>query len=243
MKTRGLSNLRLKVIGLVLVALSALGTAFVRKGMPADLSQADFIQLTWSVVLEAISWIGFPIYAWLTVNGYLHTSNVMKYGVRLFVLGLVAEVPYDLATAGKALDMSSQNPVLGLLVILIVLYALDRFSAGPRGRSIGMSVFMVIAGVLWLVGLNIGLRLGLMPGGVVMLVFALIFRYLSHRDNIMNLVGCVVGALAGIFPAFGLAVLHFRNGEQGSASPAVKWFFYVAYPVVLLVIGLAGLWA
>ena len=241
MKKRGLNNLRLKIVGLVLVILSAVGTAFVRKGMPGDLNQASLTQLTWSILLEAISWTGLPIYAWLTVTGFLHTSSVVRYGVRLLVLGLAAEVPYDLATTGKVWDMSSQNPALALVVVLIVLHALDRLGAQTRGVSLFMRVAVVVAGVLWMLLLNIGLRL-VLPGGVVMLLFALIFRYLSNRENIMNLVGCVLGALAGIFPAFGLAILHFRNGEQGM-GPVGKWFFYAAYPVCLLGLGLAGLWS
>jgi len=237
-KTRGLNNFRLKVIGLMLVVLSCVGTAFVRKGMPADLSQASLGQLTWSIVCEAVSWIGFPIYAWLVVNGYQHTSSVVKYGARLLLVGILAEVPYDLASTGTPWDMSSQNSVFALVVILVVLFALDRLSAQPRGLYLFMGFIVAVAGAVWMLLLNIGTRL-VLPGGVVMLLFALIFRYLSNRENIMNLVGSVLGAVAGIFPAFGLAILHFRNGEP--VGTTAKWFFYAAYPVSLLVVGLAGL--
>ena len=239
MRTRGLSNFRLKVIGLVFVALSAVGTAFVRKGMPTDINQASLYELTWSIVLEVVSWIGFPIYAWLLVGGYRHTSSMAKYGARLLLVGIVAEVPYDIATMGTVFDMSSQNPAFALVVILIVLYALDRVTT-YRGWSFFLGFVVVVAGLLWLLLLNIGVRLGHLPGGVVMLAFALIFRYLASRENWMNFVGCLVGALAGIFPAFGLAILHFRNEEEGMGTTA-KWTFYAAYPVLLLVIGLAGL--
>lgn len=241
MKTPGLSDLRLKVLGLIFVVMSAFGTAFVRRGMPSDLAQASMSQLTATVLLETISWIAFPLYAYLLVSGFTHTSSLIRYGVRLLVLAIVAEVPYDLATTGKVWDLSSQNPVFALLITLIVLYAIDRFSASSRDRYIAFSIMITIAGMLWILLLNTGLRLGLMPGGVVILLFAIILRYLARRENIMNLLGGVLGALAGIFPAFGLAILHYRNGEQGFTSQRVKWFFYADYPACLLVIGLAGI--
>jgi len=159
--------------------------------------------------------------------------------MRLLVVGLVAEVPYDLASTGHTWDMSSQNPALALVVILVVLYALDRLSAQTRGVYLFMGFIVVVSGILWMLLLNAGLRL-VVPGGVVMLLFALIFRYLSGRENIMNLVGSVLGALVGIFPAFGLAILHFRNEELGMGTVG-KWFFYAAYPVCLFTVGLAGL--
>jgi len=99
---------------------------------------------------------------------------------------------------------------------------------------------VVVAGILWMVVFNLGLRLGLMPGGVVMLLFALIFRYLANRENTMNFLGCLVGALIGIFPAFGLAILHYHNDELGMGRVG-KWFFYAAYPTCLFALGLAGL--
>ena len=50
-----------------------------------------------------------------------HAVSRVIYGMELFVLALVCEVPYDMATSGRAFDLGSQNPVFGLFIALTVL--------------------------------------------------------------------------------------------------------------------------
>jgi hypothetical protein len=155
------------------------------------------------------------------------------------VLAVVSEVPYDLATSGRPWDMSSQNPVFALLVSLVVLASLDHLRRrGTPGRA-GLGAAVCVAAVLWLLLLNVGLRLGVMPGGVVMLLLVLVFYALHRRENTMMAVAGVVGAVALLFPALGLAFVHFRNDTPGPAR--LRPFFYAAYPVCLLAVGLLGL--
>ena len=237
MASRGVSNLGLKVVGLALVGASAVATAVGLKGLPADPASADLTRLTVVVLVEAASWAAIPIYAWLLWWGFVHTRSVARYAARLAVLAVVSEVPYDLATSGRVLDLRSQNPVFALLVALVVLWALDRLRQGPR-RHVGLSVLVVVAGVLWLVLFNVGLRLGVVPTGVVLLLFCVVFATLHARENTMMAVAGVLGAVALVLPAIGVAVLHFRNETPGRAYP--RYLFYVLYPVVLLAAGLLG---
>jgi hypothetical protein len=236
-KARGLSNLWLKVAGLVLVTASAVGTAVGLKGLPADLATADVSRLTTVVLVEAVSWVAIPIYAWLLYWGFVHTRSVARYAARLAVLAVVAEVPYDLATSGRLWDVRSQNPVFALLVAVVVLWALDRLRQGGV-RRVGLSVLLCVAGVLWLVIFNVGLRLGVMPAGVVLLLFCLVFYALHSRENTMMAVGGILGAVALVFPAAGMVVLHFRNETPGRQYP--RYLFYVLYPACLLAAGVLG---
>ena len=237
MRNRGLSDLWLRITGLVLVAVSTFGGAFERKGLPADLRTATVSQLTAVVALEAVSWIAIPIFAWLLYRGFVRTRNVGRYAGRIAVLAVVSEVPYDLATTGRPWDPSSQSPVFALLVALVVLWAVDRLRRGPVRRT-GLSVLVIVAGVLWLTIFDVGLRLGVMPAGVVLLLFCLVFYYLHDKENTMMAVGGVLGAVAFVLPALGVAILHFRNDQPGRPYP--RLLFYVLYPAVLLGAGLLG---
>ena len=233
MRARGLSNLWLKVAGLVLVLAAAVNTAVGVAGLPADHGAVNLSRLTAVVLVEAVSWAALPIYAWLLYSGFVHTHSVARYASRLAVLAVVSEVPYDLATSGRAWDPSSQNPVFALLVALVVLWALDRVRRRPVP-----SFLVCLAGVLWLVIFNVGLRLGVMPAGVVLLLFCVVFSTLHSRENTMMAVGGVLGAVAFVFPAAGVAVLHFRNETVGRTHP--RYLFYVAYPAALLAAALLG---
>lgn len=233
-KPRGLSNFRLKVIGAALMACSLISIAT----LPADLSTAadlDMASLTVAVLFEAISWIAAPIYAWLLVDGKAHTSNPWAYGIRLLVLALICEVPYDLATTGQPLDWRSQNPVFALVVTLVVLSVIDWVATRPVGVRYPVIAFVVIVGVAWMLIGRIGVRQQLVNVGVLLLVCAVLMRLLRARENTMMMTVAGVGALFGVMPAFGAAVLHYRNGELGYDRPWVQWVCYAAYPVLLLV--------
>ncbi len=85
----------------------------------------NMTSLTAMVLSEVVSWFAIPIYAWLLVQGFRETHSRVAYGLQLFILAVVCEVPYDLATSHKAFDLGSQNPVFGLFVAFVVLAALD----------------------------------------------------------------------------------------------------------------------
>ncbi|WP_052119163.1 TraX family protein [Bifidobacterium callitrichos] len=243
--SRGLTSFRLKVIGAVFMALSIASTTLMPAilgvsldagaGM-ASISSADMVSLTEIVLCEIISWCAVPIYAWLLVDGYRHTRGVWAYVGRLAALAVVCEVPYDLATSGKAFDMSSQNPVWGLVIALIVLALLDWTVArfGRAAARVLISLAIVLAGIMWNLLMNVGLRQHVMYAGALTLGFALIFRYLAARENTMMITAGLLGAMMLIVPAVGVMFLHWRNGEAGYARPWTKWVFYALYPVMLL---------
>jgi len=236
----GLSTTRLRLVGLVLVMLSAVSSAIVVAQFPDGVDSADTSRLTLVVLLEAVSWVALPIYAWLLWQGLRRTRSVRRYALRLAVLAVVAEVPYDLATSGRAWDLASQNPVFALLVSLVVMWALDRLLHGPT-RHVLAAVAVCVAGVAWLVILNVGLRLGIVPTGVVILLFCLVFYFLSARENTMMLVGGALGAVALVLPAVGMILLHFRDTRPEQPAPSSpRYLFYVLYPVVLLAAGIVA---
>ena len=236
-RSRGLTDGAIKVIGLALVLLATVGSTVVARGMPTDLAQADFGQLTKVVLCEIVSWIGFPLYAALLYTGFRHTASVGRYGLRLAVLAVVSEVPYDLVTSGRVWNLSSQNPVFALLVGLAVLFMLDRLRQSSSATRVVVQILVCLAGAAWMLIFNVYLRMGLMPGGLVIYLFVLVFYWLDGRENLTAMVGAVLGAVALVAPAFGMVVLHFRNGHQGIAAPG-KYIFYLLYPLCLLLVWL-----
>lgn len=236
MRSRGLSTNRLRAVGFVLVMLGAVSSAIAVAQTP-NRDAIDVLTLTIVVLLEAVSWAAVPIFAWLLWQGFRSTASRGRYALWLALLALLAEVPYDLATSGRVWDLSSQNPVFALLVGFVVMWALDHLLTGPR-RHVGLAVFVCAAGVLWLVIFNVGLRFGMVPMGVVLLLFCLVFYFLGSRENTMMMVGGALGAVALIFPALGMLLLHFRSDETTVDSR--RRLLYGLYPVGLLAVGLAG---
>ena len=147
-KHRGLSRFKLKVIGDVLLFLSAASMTLMPMlhGAPTEENMGA---RTATVLCEAVSWIAIPIYAWLLYTGFDHTRSWLRYGLQLLALALVSEVPYDMVTFGKWFDMRSQNPVFGLVIALIVLVLLEVLQDYGKGLRITLTVVLVLVGLLW----------------------------------------------------------------------------------------------
>lgn len=98
---------------------------------------------SWVLVYRTMRTMGrvaFPIYAFLLVEGYCHTRDWRRYGVRLGIFALVSEIPFDLVTTGSMFSPMVQNVFFTLLIGLLTLKALDFLgnpsaSPGPSSRS------------------------------------------------------------------------------------------------------------
>lgn len=83
--------------------------------------------------LRLIGRIAFPIYMWLLVMGFYYTSSRKKYMLRMAVLAVLSEAPFDLALTG-GLTARWQNIYFTLLLCLGMLSALEWLLGGGRKR-------------------------------------------------------------------------------------------------------------
>lgn len=236
------SSFTLKVIAAVMMLIGTIGTAIVQNGI-MDLGSFSTETLlaafeeygivfwlgTLAIFMRGIMSLAMPIYAFLLVEGFKKTSSVKKYGIRLFLLALISEFPYDLAMQDKWFTMYGQNPVWGLLIAFIVLYFLNGFENVKKFKGVLLRLMIVVAGILWVWMLNVAY-------GPCMVMVVAVLWILDGNGIITTMVGVVASLLN--FPApFGFIFNHFYNGEKGRDNRKI---FYVIYPLQLLILGLIG---
>lgn len=229
---RGLSGFRLKIIAGVMLAFQVASTTVVPQFFGGSLESMTALSL--AVICELVSWCAIPIYAWLLVAGYRHTSNQWRYMARLFGLGLLCEIPYDLVTFGSVANFDSQNPVFALALALLVLVLLDYVRRQVGAWKWFLAVLVAGAGILWALLLRLGVRQSLLPVGALLVAFALIFHLLEGRENTMMMSAGFLGALVLVAPAIGVAFLHYRNETKGYDNPRIGLMLYAIYPLELL---------
>ncbi|MFW5675470.1 MAG: TraX family protein [Acetivibrio ethanolgignens] len=163
--------------------------------------------------------LAFPIFCFLLVEGYVHTRDVKKYGLRLFIFAIISEIPFDLAFSGSIVGMHYQNVFFTLLLGLCVLYFLDRCQE-PVLRVLVL-IFGMAAATL--------LRTDYSWKGIA----AIVVLYVMRRDRLQQ---SIIGAVAFSWePPAMLAFLpiYFYNGKRGIS---MKYLFYVFYPAHLLLL-------
>ena len=171
----------------------------------------------------------FPIFVFLLVIGFEKTRNRTRYGVSLFILALLSEIPFDLAISHGVL-CPRQNVMFTLLLGYLAMCSVEYFKDKP------------ILGLLSVVGLFLVsryLRADYQSAGYV---FVLVMYGLRNEKIIRSVVAPVLlQAKAMVFLSMLLTLLY--NGQRGFIkTPFAKYCFYAFYPVHLLVIYLLAMW-
>lgn len=128
----GINATQLKLIALLTMFIDHIGAII----MPCliDSAQANqnlslFISLEGILILmRLIGRVSFPIFAFLIVNGYFHTSNKSNYLLRLTVFALISEPFFDFANTGMWLEFTHQNVFFTLALGLLTIWGYDNIA-------------------------------------------------------------------------------------------------------------------
>ncbi len=194
-------------------------------------------------IMRYIGRTAFPLFCFMIVQGFMHTSNRTKYLLRLIVCAFISEIPFDLAVNGAALDLEYQNTIFTLVLGLICIMGLDgikeRFPAKDAFR-IALSV-IIVAGIGALNEFVVLGDYGIL--GIIMI--AAIYLFGSQP-----LIGMFAGYLAlilsevifygystEVYAIFSVFFVGLYNGKKGKALGG-RYFFYIFYPAHLLLLWL-----
>lgn len=191
-------------------------------------------------ILRMIGRLSFPLFAFMLVEGFLHTRGRWRYLGRLVLFAAISEVPYKIFTKGARWWLHIwgeplwNNVFFELMLIFIAVWSVQAALEKNKLFFLITALCIVTAGLM-----------GTMYGwyGVVMGICFYIFR----KDRLLA-VSCLT-ALTVIYclqhwsvfqlPAVLAAVpIWFYNGERGKRLP--KYFGYIFYPAHLLVICAVG---
>lgn len=225
---RLLSGSWLKVIAMVSMAIDHVAAYLLR--FDPDYTAVFFTvgnkQVSWCFLMRCIGRLAFPLFAFLLVEGFLHTSNRMKYGRNLLLFALLSEFSYDLVRRGS-LFAAGQNVFFTLFLGFLALYAVDRWESG-KDSAVRLAVILFS-----LIGIGMLFHTDYGSTGVS---FILLLYVLRHHRVFQAAIGWCFLPMRWIA---GLAFIpiNLYNGRRGFIQGAIgKYLFYVFYPLHLLVI-------
>ncbi len=172
-------------------------------------------------LMRMIGRLSFPIYAFLLVEGFVHTHSVKDYAMRLLLFGCISEIPFDLAVFGTPFYWDYQNVYFTLALGLAAMCCIRRFHENQVRTIVSVGVCCAAA---WLLGADYG-AFG---------VFFIALLYFTRRSVRWQ---TILGAAALLWETTApLAFLPIRmyDGTRGTQAP--KYLFYAFYPLHLLVL-------
>lgn len=93
-------------------------------------------------LMRTIGRIAFPIFAWLLVQGFIHTSDRKKYGLRFLCFALAAEIPYAFLNKEFHYDPAHYNVMYLLLLGLILLTVVEKAGNLFEGKKLFLGSLM-----------------------------------------------------------------------------------------------------
>lgn len=213
-----------------------------------------------AIVMHLIGRITCPIMCFCIAEGYHYTRDVKKYTKRLLLFALISHVPYMLQSIafqeygwlalvpfatgnGFMGHVLNQTSVMWSLAIgLIMLIVNDSEKISKKLKPLIIILLCVLAFpsdwscIASLFILSIGANRGNPKKQILWcLIYAVLYAtiYFIFIDKIYGIIQLGV--------VLSIPVIYFYNGKRGANAKVnkfMKWFFYLYYPLHLLIIGL-----
>ncbi len=166
----------------------------------------------------------FPLFVFSLVEGFEKTHDRKKYGLRLLILAILSEIPFDLMISGTIYDPEHNNVIITLFMGFLALCGLEYFK---KNRIIS---FLIVLG-LFLASryMNADYR----SGGFLFILLI----YGLRKEKILQCIISPVLLQMKTMVFLSLVLTMFYNGKRGFIkTPFLKYFFYAFYPLHMLVI-------
>ena len=237
-----ISALALRILGLIFLTVGLAGNVIQRTLGVGVVSNSQLWQImqesdtamrlaATALVFQALEALAVPIFVFLLIEGALGTSSYRNYLLRVLLLAVVCEVPYNLATSGEVLSFGSLNPVFAMASCLVMLFFFKRFP-GKKASYVVIKIIAVIGAFLWS---NI---LGISNGVCCVLLAAALWVF-HNRLNLRNIAGVLTMVLCGIFSPFyivgALAFLPIYFYLDELTPKTNRLANYLPYPIILLI--------
>lgn len=228
----------IKYIAMAAMLVNHIGTIFLTPGT-----------FLYELFLD-IGYFTAPVMCYFLVEGYRLTHSRKLYGRRLFVFAVLSELPFCLAFShGAEVYFVAMNMIFTLFLCFLLLEVLEK---EPKGFARGLLVaLLILASTVsdWAILAPVYTMLFYKAGqdrekqkkaffwaAALFGAFGLAGspEWYSGLQRLLYALGCMSGVAAA-----GVCIVCFYNGRRAQRGQRFsKWFFYLFYPVHLLLLGI-----
>ena len=214
----------------------------------------------WGTIVTGNDWLTcigrltFPIYAFMIVEGYFHTKNLKKYVLRLLLFAVISEIPFNLAMGSSLFFPIHQNVLWSFLISIGFIHWNEKVKEKQLWKRILVGLTTICIGYL----IGIITFVDYYNAGILMVLVFYFFRgkkwwcYLGQFVCLWYINFEMLGGLSYEIDIFGqthfiarqglallaLIPIWLYKGKQGYQSKPLQYFYYVFYPLHLLILGL-----
>lgn len=185
---------------------------------------------TWAYLVgRTIGRLAFPIFVFLLVEGFYHTSNIKKYLTRLGIFALISELPFDYAFY-NGFYASHQNIFFTLFIGLLAIWLMSIVEKNFSKNMLYVNLINALITISFSVGAEL-LRTDYGFMGILLIIAFYLFR--GSKPLLVISLLLLSGNVIQAFSCLAIIPIAFYNGKKGKS---IKYFFYAFYPLHLLIL-------
>jgi len=196
------------------------------------------------LLMNGIGRLTAPIMMFLIVEGYHHTRDVKKYIFRLFILAIISHFAYTFCFDKHFDTVFDQTSVIWAYMLGLIALAIresDKFEMWQK--------HIILFPIIWaafpadwsspaaLAIIYMGLYYGNFKKQMISLVICIAMYAIIYAIFLNAVYG-----LMQMLIVLAIPILYLYNGQRGTWK-WLKWFFYIYYPLHLVILGLIRVYA
>jgi len=220
---------QLKKIALVSMAIDHAAVGLIEQSELAS-------GAAWSLCGTAMRLVGrvaFPLFAFMIAEGAVHTRDRRRYALRLLLLAVVSEIPFNLVAGGTWSFSADQNTVFTLLLGLLAIWTGDLICRFVPGSAYERYVRVLVAIPFGVAAYYLKTDYDFLGVMLIVILYTLRAEPQLRTAVCGTLLFCMYMNFYGIAACVAIFLINRYNGEKGGGSGKV---FYAFYPLHLLVI-------
>jgi hypothetical protein len=195
--------------------------------------------------MKIIGRLTAPIMMFFIVEGYYHTRNIKKYIFRLFIFAFISHFAYAMAFDKDFIPFKNsvfdQTSIIWALMLgLIALTIRESRTLKIRMWQKHILIFLIIWAAFpadWsapaaLAVLYMGINHGNFKNQMVSLIICIGLYSIVYAIFLD-----VVYGILQMLIVLAIPILYQYNGQRGKWE-GIKWFFYIYYPLHMIIFGL-----
>lgn len=220
---------------------------FIGHFMIFTCNELNFLGLP-TVIVKPLIWFQYmapPVFMFFISEGFYYTKNRLKYFERLLITGIVTQFAFVLANTGRMdwnMFLTTGNVVLTLLLSLLSLIIYD---SSRVNIILKILLIMLCIGITYIWNMEWAVIAPLIVFAFYILRDKPVWRFVTYETL---MIGYVIISMGG-FAAFISNMLFvfviqipiviitlFYNGQKGRFPMISKYFFYLFYPIHMMLI-------
>lgn len=212
----------LKIVGVITMLFDHVGDAIIGK--------FSFCNL--------IGRIAFPIFAFQAVQGYIYTKDFKRHMLKLFIFACISQIPFMLFLSTYTEEILTLNIFFTLFLGLLALFVYDKC----KNKVLGFLFVILTSIIAYFIHVDYG------AFGILLIFCFYFFKDKKGSMAITTIILCFLRFVpdiiatpilwyiyiqCAIFTALSLIFILFYNKKEG---PKAKYFFYIFYPLHLLIL-------